>query len=439
MARLNLPLYHAIDSSGNVIAGAKLNFYETLTSTPLDTFSDSALSVANANPVVADSAGRFGDIFLKSQDYKIVYTDAADVTIKQWDPVGPETVADFFQDISGGLLATGSSNAYVVTTNQTITALAAGQRIAFIANFTNTAAVTLAVDGLVAKDIKKKHDLALASGDIEQNQIVDVAYKATEDVWQMLSQTATVAGLPRGHLSGCKLSNNGTDATNDIDISEGECRAVEATDDIALASAITKKLDVTWSVGTDQGGLDTGAIANDTYHVWLIKRSDTGVVDVLFSLSASAPTMPANYDLKRRIGSILRESAAIVAFSQSGDEFLRSVPISDVNETAPGSASELKPLSVPVGVKVEAIVSWALIDTATQRQMFILSPDQANTTPTTTIYDIGLGSSGGRINSRLRTRTNTSGQVRRVLSGSGAGTTVQATTHGWVDGRGRDD
>jgi hypothetical protein len=58
-------------------------------------------------------------------------------------------------------------------------------------------------------------------------------------------------------------------------------------------------------LGTAAGALDTGAIANSTwYHVWLIERVDTGVVDVLFSLSATAPTMPANYTRKRRIGSM---------------------------------------------------------------------------------------------------------------------------------------
>lgn len=88
MARLfNLALDMALSSSGAPISGAKLNFYQTGTSTPANTYSDNALSSANANPVVADSAGRFGDIYLQPIKYKVVFTDADDVTIVSQDPV----------------------------------------------------------------------------------------------------------------------------------------------------------------------------------------------------------------------------------------------------------------------------------------------------------------------------------------------------------------
>lgn len=75
------------DSSGNSSSGAKLNFYEPGTTTPQDTYSDEALTSANANPVVADSAGRFGDIFMQAVNYKVVLTDSDDVVIHSTDPV----------------------------------------------------------------------------------------------------------------------------------------------------------------------------------------------------------------------------------------------------------------------------------------------------------------------------------------------------------------
>ena len=190
--RINFPLNVALDTDGDPIAGAKLEFFESGTSTPLDTYTEETLTTANANPVIADSAGRFPDIFMQSKNYKVVLKDASDVTIDTWDPVGPPSVADFFQDIEGGLQATGSSNAYVVASNQGLGSLAAGTRITFIANHENTGAATLNVDSTGAKTIKKNHDVDLAAGDIEVDQIVDVAYKATEDVWQMLS--------PLGHV-----------------------------------------------------------------------------------------------------------------------------------------------------------------------------------------------------------------------------------------------
>lgn len=80
--------FQVLDGNGDPYSGALLNFYETGTSTRLDTYSDNALSSANANPVVADSAGRFGDIFLKPQDYKVVLTDSSGATtVDTFDPV----------------------------------------------------------------------------------------------------------------------------------------------------------------------------------------------------------------------------------------------------------------------------------------------------------------------------------------------------------------
>ena len=79
-----LPLLNqtALDDNGDPIPGAKLYFYESGTTTPLDTYSDEALTTANANPVVADADGRWSAIYLKTDDsYTVVFKDASDITI----------------------------------------------------------------------------------------------------------------------------------------------------------------------------------------------------------------------------------------------------------------------------------------------------------------------------------------------------------------------
>lgn len=69
--------YRALDSSGDPISGGLLYFYEAGTTTPLATYSDEALSSANANPVVCDSNGWCGEIYLKTDEaYKIVFKNA---------------------------------------------------------------------------------------------------------------------------------------------------------------------------------------------------------------------------------------------------------------------------------------------------------------------------------------------------------------------------
>ena len=74
----NTILEQVLDSSGNPIVGAKLFIYEAGTTTKLTTFSDSALTSANANPLIADSAGRFVTIYGNPDDYKFVLAPAND-------------------------------------------------------------------------------------------------------------------------------------------------------------------------------------------------------------------------------------------------------------------------------------------------------------------------------------------------------------------------
>lgn len=67
----------AVDANGVAVPGALANFYLTGTVTRMPTFTTTALSVANANPVVADSGGLFPEIFLDpSVTYRRILTRA---------------------------------------------------------------------------------------------------------------------------------------------------------------------------------------------------------------------------------------------------------------------------------------------------------------------------------------------------------------------------
>ncbi len=88
--RFILPNQFTVDASGPRV-GAQLFFYATGTTSYQDTYSDSALSVPNVNPVVADANGQFGNVFLLgSPAYHVVLQDASGATIWDMDPVGPE-------------------------------------------------------------------------------------------------------------------------------------------------------------------------------------------------------------------------------------------------------------------------------------------------------------------------------------------------------------
>lgn len=252
--------------------------------------------------------------------------------------------------------------------------------------------------------------------------------------------------LPKGHLHGLTLSNAVGDPNNDITIAIGQARmtlasgAVQDSEDAVLGAAITKRLDAAWAVGNGNGGLDTGSIANTTYHVFLIE-SITGagrVVDALFSASLT-PTMPTGYKYYRRIGSIIRSGGAILAFIQDGDDFLLMSPVTDVNESNPGTGTALKTLTVPIGLRILALMTARIESTTTSAVTAVIVADPSISGATAGAR-VQTQSTAGTYSSDpvpLERYTNTSGQVNRTLSASAAGTVLTIITRGWRDTRGR--
>lgn len=238
-----------------------------------------------------------------------------------------------------------------------------------------------------------------------------------------------------GYITGLNTSNNAVDAANDIDIAAGSAAADTSPFALmTLGSTLTKRLDAAWAVGSGNGGLDTGSIANGTYHIWLIQRSDTGVVDALFSTSATSPTMPANYDRKRRIASIVRSAGSILLYRQNGSTFEYQTPVADIDVTTPGTAAVTRALTVPVGIPVEAMMVCLLSNGAAGNGHRFSALD-------TTDVAVGTGAVGNgqlRANSanntagQVRIRTNTSGQIRSRNESANADI-IRCATWGWVD------
>lgn len=239
---------------------------------------------------------------------------------------------------------------------------------------------------------------------------------------------------------GLILSNNATDATNDIDVSAGGWLDGTFANVMVLGSAITKRLDAAWAVGTNQGGLDTGSIADTTYHVWLIKRADTGVTDVLFSTSATAPTMPTNYDYKVYIGSIIRESGAIIGFTQNINRVVVKAPglsfTADNGDLA--TARVAKTLAgIPTGVVVGANVTTKLTDLTPTGDRLLrvsaLTETDATTTVTNSTHQTVPtdGTLDEVVYQTFQVFTNTSGQIGFRTSASDLDLYVSCITRGW--------
>lgn len=259
--------------------------------------------------------------------------------------------------------------------------------------------------------------------------------------------------LPKGYFNGLTLSNNGTDATNDIDIAAGEARGARGILDLVLPTALTgKQLDADFAAGSSSGMRYSGAaIANGTYHIFLVGKADG--TTAIFAYAASAdPTavLPSGYIDYFRVGSILRESATIVPFTQNGDRFDRLTPVRDVNFTSnPGTTATTRTLSVPTGIVVEADLTLGIRYDGSTQSVYarVFAMDETDAVLGTTGSNVAapsyedVSASGGSPRSEYthkRVRTNTSGQVKtRVGFISDANVYLLLRTNGWIDRRGR--
>jgi hypothetical protein len=237
-----------------------------------------------------------------------------------------------------------------------------------------------------------------------------------------LAEAGITAALPTNHLSGLALSN-AADTEHDLTIAVGKARDATDAVDMTLASALTKQGDAEWAVGTAAGGFAAGESmpATGTVHVWLIKRSDTGVVDVLFNdhaTSALAPTLPANYDYKRLIGSYRTSSSHFINGDWWGTgvdrTFMYDTPILDVNNATPGTNAITAALSTPGGIKTRALINGL----AAAGIFYVSSLENADLAPSATGVPLSSFHSGGTttyamtdVSSQIRYRSSWNGQT----------------------------
>ena len=159
-------------------------------------------------------------------------------------------------------------------------------------------------------NLDAQEDVVTTRGDLIRGSAAGVAERlALGSRGQELSSDGNDAvwgrQLPKGFMSEITLAN-GSDTDHEIAISPFEARSDDDTQDIVVAALTTKDFEVTWAVGDAAGGMESGSSlpTNDLLYIWGIKRSDTGVNDILGSLSNSSPTLPANYDGKILIGAV---------------------------------------------------------------------------------------------------------------------------------------
>lgn len=226
----------------------------------------------------------------------------------------------------------------------------------------------------------------------------------------------TLGPLAKGHIGGFTYANNGGDS---IDIAAGA--AADATTAYWITgAALTKNITSAWVVGNAQGMLDTGAVGNSDYYLWVIARSDTGVVDYLGSLSSTAPTMPASYDFKRLIGWFKRVGATNVAFhtyetAGGGLDLNWDVPTLDINLANTLTTSvRADPVKVPQNLSTIAHFNSVVNDATQAASAWIHCPDQTDAAPSTTgapLFNNGNPNAAASICAENHIRTSAIGTI----------------------------
>jgi len=292
-------------------------------------------------------------------------------------------------DTQGVTASAGTANALTLAAIRGTTAAYVGEMFTFRAGTTNTGATTMNVTpagGSARGTVAIQYNgAALVGGEIVTGGVYIIVWDGTQ--YQLANATGVLSGNEhRNLINGLILSNDAGDTAHDVAIAVGFARDDTNAVGMDNTAILTKQIDAAWAVGDDAGGMDTGSVgANADNAVWLIKRSDTGVVDALFSLSFTAPTMPANYTHKRLIGMVHTDgSNNVTAFTQVGDYFRYTGDvIADVNDsTITSNTPEVGTISVPPWCLGHVYVDFTNPTQTVTRTSFSLRANGAADLPT---------------------------------------------------------
>lgn len=249
------------------------------------------------------------------------------------------------------------------------------------------------------------------------------------------------SGITAGAISGLVMSN-GTDTDHDIDVTIGSARGTDDNVDLVLSSALTKRVDATWAVGDNAGGLFSGSVANDTwYAVHLIQKDSDGSIDVGFDTSETAANIPAGYTAYRRIGWVLTDgSANIINFKDrelAGGAVKREYNeyITDLNLV--NNTNYTRSVTI-VSCPVNSIGQFGLYleePASTGAVAWVASTDLVDFAPTTTNSDLVADATGGGANIDKEIFVSSSNQIAFRLTATSAINFFVVMTLGYTDRR----
>jgi hypothetical protein len=165
------------DGNGDPLTGGLLYTYLAGTTTPVTTYTSRSGAANNTNPIVLDAAGRTpAEIWLDGGVlYKFVLKTSAYVQIGSYDNI--PAVND--PTTTNNLIVVAGTNALTGLATPPLEGYTAGAQYSFIAQNTNSGAVTLDIDSLGVKAVTRSGATALVAGDIIGGAMILVEYDGT--------------------------------------------------------------------------------------------------------------------------------------------------------------------------------------------------------------------------------------------------------------------
>lgn len=195
MRQFVYPNNEFVTSQGAPSVDWTLSVYDTGTSNLASIYSDAALTVPAANPITADSNGFFATFF---------WSGTIDLTLKDdtGNTINSVTeIVDFVTDVESIVfalnsslpfgIATGSGDAIGLTLTISGADFSDGDMLLMRANAANTTTVTLTVNSLPVRAVKKIGGEALIANDIRANQNCILMYNLAQDCYYLINHEAT--------------------------------------------------------------------------------------------------------------------------------------------------------------------------------------------------------------------------------------------------------
>ena len=185
------------DDNGDPLTGGLLYTYLAGTTTPVVTYTSRSGIANNTNPIVLDAAGRTpAEIWLDGGVlYKFLLKTSTLVTIGTYDNI--PAVND--PTTTNNLITVAGTNALTGLATPPLEGYTAGAQYSFIAQNTNSGAVTLDIDSLGVKAVTRAGAIALVAGDIIGGALTLVEYDGTR--FQLLNPNSYVNLNVTGNLT----------------------------------------------------------------------------------------------------------------------------------------------------------------------------------------------------------------------------------------------